>query len=137
MTTTLNVMQQALAALVQIKEADTAKATPKMVIDARALYAPTIAALESAIARPEQPATAWRMRAMDGEWMFCSKESYDFCVEDGLDAQQLFVRLPAAAQPDIKKLVQKVHKAKGRYHSQIAMCDLYDACNLLNVRPAV
>ena len=90
MTTTLNVMQQALAALVQIKEADTAKATPKMVIDARALYAPTIAALESAI-----------------------------------------------AQPDLKPLVQTVHKAKGRYHSQIAMCDLYDACSLPNFRPAI
>lgn len=38
-------------------------------------------------------------------------------------------------QPDLKALVQKVHKAKGRHHSQIAMCDLYDACGLTNVRP--
>ena len=131
---TKEILQQALAALVECRYATTDKS--EKLADA------AIAALESAIAQPEQPATAWRMRAMDGEWMFCSKDSYDFCVEDGLDAQQLFVRLPAAAQPaalqpDIKKLVQKVHKAKGRYHSQIAMCDLYDACNLLNVRPAV
>lgn len=36
---------------------------------------------------------------------------------------------------DIIALVAKVHAAKGRYHSQIAMCDLYDACNLPNERP--
>ena len=52
----------------------------------------------SQIVQPEQPATAWRMRAMDGEWMFCSKNSYKFCVEDGIDAQQLFVRLPATTK---------------------------------------
>ena len=39
-------------------------------------------------------------------------------------------------QPDLKALVQKVHKAKGRYHTQLAMCNLYDACGLANVRPA-
>ena len=33
------------------------------------------------------------------------------------------------------KLVEAVHRAKGRYHSQIAMCDLYDACGLPNTRP--
>jgi GTP1/Obg family GTP-binding protein len=31
--------------------------------------------------------------------------------------------------------VASVHKAKGRYHSQLAMCDLYAACGLPNVRP--
>ena len=121
------ILQQALDALVECRYATTDKS--EKLADA------AINALESAIAQPEQPATAWRMRAMDGEWMFCSKESYDFFVEDGLDAQQLFVRLPATAQPDLKTLVQKVHKAKGRYHSQIAMCNLYDACGLPNVRP--
>lgn len=33
------------------------------------------------------------------------------------------------------ELVKAVHKAKGRYHSQIAMCDLYDSCGLPNQRP--
>lgn len=32
-------------------------------------------------------------------------------------------------------LVNAVHKAKGRYHNQLAMCDLYDHFNLPNVRP--
>ena len=36
---------------------------------------------------------------------------------------------------DLIELVKAVHKAKGRYHSQLAMCDLYDACNIPNQRP--
>ena len=40
-----------------------------------------------------------------------------------------------ACRADLIALVQAVHKAKGRYHSQIAMCNLYDACNLPNTRP--
>lgn len=38
-------------------------------------------------------------------------------------------------QPDLNALVHKVHKAKGRYHTQLAMCDLCDACGLPNIRP--
>ena len=44
---------------------------------------------------------------------------------------------PVTVQPDLKALVQKVHKAKGRHHTQIAMCELYDACGLPNERPDV
>ena len=50
------------------------------------------------VTQPVQSAIAWRMRAMDGAWMLCSKDSYDSCVENGLDAQQLH-ELPALAQP--------------------------------------
>ena len=32
-------------------------------------------------------------------------------------------------------LIKRVHSAKGRYHSQIAMCDLYDSAGLKNERP--
>jgi uncharacterized heparinase superfamily protein len=35
----------------------------------------------------------------------------------------------------IDKLVKAVHSAKGRHHSQIAMCDLYEACGLPFQRP--
>jgi hypothetical protein len=35
----------------------------------------------------------------------------------------------------IEELVRKAHKAKGRYHTQLAMCDLYDVCGLPNFRP--
>jgi len=35
----------------------------------------------------------------------------------------------------LKSAVKRVHEAKGRYHSQIAMCDLYDLCKLPNERP--
>jgi stalled ribosome alternative rescue factor ArfA len=40
-----------------------------------------------------------------------------------------------SAAPNLRALVEKVNKAKGRYHSQIAWCDLYDACGLKNYRP--
>jgi len=36
----------------------------------------------------------------------------------------------------LRALIVRAHKAKGRYHSQIAMCDLYDAAGLLNTRPS-
>lgn len=41
-------------------------------------------------------------------------------------------------QADLAKLhglVNKVYTAKGRYHTQLAMCDLYDAVGLKNERP--
>lgn len=40
-----------------------------------------------------------------------------------------------ACRADLVELVAAVHKAKGRYHSQIAMCNLYEACGLPNTRP--
>ncbi|WP_114969393.1 hypothetical protein [Rhodoferax ferrireducens] len=40
-----------------------------------------------------------------------------------------------AGQVDLLELVRAVHRAKGRYHSQLAMCNLYDACGLPNTRP--
>ena len=35
----------------------------------------------------------------------------------------------------LRKAVIKLHAAKGRYHTQIAACDLYDLCYLKNERP--
>lgn len=32
-------------------------------------------------------------------------------------------------------LITKIHTAKGRYHTQIACCDLFDALHLPNERP--
>lgn len=36
---------------------------------------------------------------------------------------------------ELVQAVRKVHAAKGRYHSQIAMCDLYNMCVLPHERP--
>ena len=36
---------------------------------------------------------------------------------------------------DLEKLVVKLHAAKGRYHTQLAACDLFDAVGLKNERP--
>lgn len=36
---------------------------------------------------------------------------------------------------ELDLVITATHKAKGRYHSQLAMCDLYDAVGLPNVRP--
>lgn len=35
----------------------------------------------------------------------------------------------------LRKAVVKLHAAKGRYHTQIAACDLYDLLGLKNERP--
>ena len=42
------------------------------------------------------------------------------------------------ADQDVRRLrsaVHKLHAAKGRYHTQIAACDLYDLLGLKNERP--
>ena len=35
----------------------------------------------------------------------------------------------------LRKAVTKLHAAKGRYHTQLAACDLYDMLGLKNERP--
>lgn len=35
----------------------------------------------------------------------------------------------------LSALVTKLHAAKGRYHTQLAACDLFDAVGLKNERP--
>ena len=35
----------------------------------------------------------------------------------------------------LRALITKLHAAKGRYHSQLAACDLFDAVGLKNERP--
>jgi len=37
---------------------------------------------------------------------------------------------------ELRILVTKLHAAKGRYHTQLAACDLFDAVGLKNERPA-
>ena len=53
MTTLREAAQMALEAMEQVQEADTAGATPKMVMEARKLYEPTITALRAALAQHE------------------------------------------------------------------------------------
>ena len=35
----------------------------------------------------------------------------------------------------LNQLITKLHTAKGRYHTQLAACDLFDAVGLKNERP--
>lgn len=35
----------------------------------------------------------------------------------------------------LRALIKKLHAAKGRYHTQLAACDLFDAVGLKNERP--
>ena len=35
----------------------------------------------------------------------------------------------------LRKAVTKLHAAKGRHHTQLAACDLFDLCGLPNERP--
>ena len=42
------------------------------------------------------------------------------------------------SEQDVRRLrsaVHKLHAANGRYHTQLAACDLYDLCDLKNERP--
>lgn len=36
----------------------------------------------------------------------------------------------------LRQAVHHLHAAKGRYHTQLATCDLFDLCGLPNERPA-
>ena len=61
MTDLRTAAQQALEALEAIREADTAGATPKMVVEARKMYEPTITALRAALAQEQaEPDAAYQ-----------------------------------------------------------------------------
>ena len=64
------------------------------------------------------------------------------CLDDGHCSLRNALH-PAAAElrrlhaehEALRKAVIKLHAAKGRYHTQIAACDLYDLLGLKNERP--
>jgi hypothetical protein len=75
------------------------------------------------------------------EWFNLDEQGWCYAGE-AYDAQTYI----AAASPDVvlalltdldalRTLVTKLHAAKGRYHSQIAACNLFDAVGLKNERP--
>lgn len=41
----------------------------------------------------------------------------------------------ARAAADLQAAVKRLHAARGRYHTQLAACDLYDLLGLKNERP--
>ena len=47
----------------------------------------------------------------------------------------MFLAATAQATAPLEAAIKKVHTAKGRHHSQIAMCDLYELVGLPCVRP--
>jgi hypothetical protein len=51
--------------------------------------------------------------------------------EDAID----HVHALAAENKVLRDTIKRVHSAKGRYHTQIAMCDLFDLVGLKNERP--
>ena len=61
---------------------------------------------------------------------FCDQPE---CIKQQRD--ELRDKLAHQAAEPITKAVQKTHAAKGRYHTQIAMCELYDLVGLPNVKP--
>ena len=50
------------------------------------------------------------------------------------DAQEC-IRTLLAKQSKLRDAVKNLHAAKGRYHTQIACCDLFDLFDLKNERP--
>ena len=64
--------------------------------------------------------------------------------EDGDTIKQLRVRLQDTQEcirsmvierTKVRDAVKRLHAAKGRYHTQIACCDLFDLFDLKNERP--
>lgn len=41
----------------------------------------------------------------------------------------------ARTATDLQTAVKRLHAARGRYHTQLAACDLFDLCGLPNERP--
>ena len=66
---------------------------------------------------------------------YASQEEIDACKQAELDEIRAELARRTGERDALKSLVASVHKARGRYHSQLAMCALYDACGLPNVKP--
>ena len=66
------------------------------------------------------------------DWLHSMYESKKQEIESLLQQIEL---AHAAGRDELVQAVRKVHAAKGRYHSQLAMCDLYNLCDLPNERP--
>ena len=52
-----------------------------------------------------------------------------------LNAAQECIRTLLAKQSKLRDAVKRLHAAKGRYHTQHAICDLFDLVGLKNERP--
>ena len=62
-----------------------------------------------------------------------------------LDAAKAPITTGWAAAAELRRLhteneamraaIKKLHSSRGRYHTQLAACDLYEMCNLPTVRP--
>jgi hypothetical protein len=65
------------------------------------------------------------------EWWDAPKTVKQITASTKDIAQQAY----AAGRDELVQAVRKVHAAKGRYHSQLAMCDLYNLCVLPHERP--
>ena len=50
------------------------------------------------------------------------------------DAQEC-IRTLLAERSKLRDSVKRLHAAKGRYHTQLAICDLFDLVGLKNERP--
>ena len=56
-------------------------------------------------------------------------------LQDRLHNAQGCIRTLLAERASMRDAVKRLHAAKGRYHTQIAACDLFDLVGLKNERP--
>lgn len=75
----------------------------------------------------------------DGKWLYADTidalgGDIEFATEIYNTADKI-AKDALAELAVLKALVVNTHKAKGRYHSQLAMCALYEAVGLPNVKP--
>ncbi len=67
----------------------------------------------------------------------CAQHDCEACATQAAELRRLQAENEAqkARVRELCDLIRKVHKAKGRYHTQLAMCDLFDGLGLSNERP--
>ena len=56
-------------------------------------------------------------------------------LQSRLNVAQECIRTLLAERSKLRDSVKRLHAAKGRYHTQLAICDLFDLVGLKNERP--
>lgn len=69
-----------------------------------------------------------------GDCFAGSKLDGALCV-DCVDAKNITITVAQAHIDALHAAIRRMHACKGRYHMQLATCDLYDLLDLPNVRP--
>jgi hypothetical protein len=84
----------------------------------------------------EREPVAHQFQTSDGKWYdFLDEDHKANTIADGRWPIRALYDAPVLAKDSLEDAIKKLHTAKGRYHTQLAACDLFDLLNLPNERP--